>query len=73
MYIRQALQTVNFELNNYGGSVKSEALISMTQGDNTKNRFFNFNSDFILFLKESSIENPYFALNVDESDVLELA
>ena len=73
MYIRQALQTVNFELNNYGGSVKSEALISMAQGDNTKNRFFNFNSDFILFLKENSKEKPYFALKVDNTDILQLS
>ena len=70
-YIRQALQTIDFELNNYGGSVKSEALIeALKQGILNINREYIFDDDFILYLKESDKEKPYFALKVDNSDVL---
>ena len=70
-YIRQAVQTIDFELNNYGGSVKSEALIeALRQGILNINREFIFDDDFILYLKESDKEKPYFALKVDNSDVL---
>lgn len=72
-YIRQALQTIDFELNNYGGSVKSEALIEVLKQAATSNkgREFVFNDDFILYLKEQDKEKPYFALKVDNVDVLE--
>ena len=70
-YIRQALQTIDFELNNYGGSVKSEALIeALRQSVSNTNREFIFDDDFILYLKEDDKEKPYFALKVDNSDVL---
>lgn len=70
-YIRQALQTVDFELNNYGGSVKSEALIEVLENAvSTTNREFIYNDDFILYLKEEDKENTYFALKVDNTDVL---
>lgn len=70
-YIRQAIQTIDFELNNYGGSVKSEALIEATRkGALDINREFIFDDDFILYLKEADKEKTYFALKVDNSDVL---
>lgn len=70
-YIKQALQTIDFELNNVGGSVKSEAVIDATQKACTeKPRKMIFDSDFILYLKEESKEQPYFALKVDNTDVL---
>ena len=70
-YIRQALQTIDFELNNYGGSVKSEALIeALKAAIGNINRDFSFDNDFILFLKEESKNKPYFALKVDNTDVL---
>ena len=70
-YIKQALQTIDFELNNVGGSVKSEALIDATQKAWTeKSRKMIFDSDFILYLKEESKEQPYFALKVDNTDIL---
>ena len=70
-YIKQALQTIDFELNNVGGSVKSEALIDATQKAWTeKSRKMIFDSDFILYLKEENKEQPYFALKVDNTDVL---
>ena len=70
-YIKQALQTIDFELNNIGGSVKSEAVIDATQKAITKNaKKMIFDSDFILYLKEENKEQPYFALKVDNTDVL---
>lgn len=71
MYIGQALQTIDFELNNTGGSVKSEALMQVLQkGGMIGGRDFRFNSDFILYLKEENKDKPYFALKVDDTDVL---
>lgn len=70
-YIKQALQTIDFELNNVGGSVKSEAVIDATEKAISKNsRKMIFDSDFILYLKEESKEQPYFALKVDNQDIL---
>lgn len=70
-YIEQALQTIDFELNNYGGSVKSEALIEAFKSALLeKGREFIFNNDFILFLKEEDKTKPYFALKVDNTDIL---
>lgn len=70
-YIKQALQTIDFELNNVGGSVKSEVVIDATTKALTENaRKMIFDSDFILYLKEENKEQPYFALKVDNTDVL---
>ena len=72
-YIKQALQTINFELNNVGGSVKSEALIEITKSATIEiGRKFLFDDNFVLFLKEENKEKPYFALNVDNIDLLEV-
>ena len=70
-YIRQAIQTIDFELNNYGGSVKSEALIeALKNAIFEKGREFIYNDDFILYLKEEDKDKPYFALKVDGTDIL---
>lgn len=70
-YIEQAIQTVDFELDNYGGYVKSEAMIDISLGisDNEQREFF-FTDDFILFMKEEGKDKPYFALRVNNTDVL---
>lgn len=70
-YIEQAIQTVSFELDNYGGYVKSEALVDiyMCASYNEQREFF-FTDDFILFMKEEGKEKPYFALRVNNTDVL---
>ena len=63
--------TIDIELNNVGGSVKSEALIDATQKAwPEKSSKMIFDSDFILYLKEESKEQPYFALKVDNTDIL---
>ena len=70
-YIKQALQTIDFELNNVGGSVKSEAVIDATMKDlGDKSRKMIFDSNFILYLKEENKDQPYLALKVDNTDVL---
>ena len=70
-YIKQALQTIDFELNNVGGSVKSEAVIDATNKAIIKNsRKMILDSDFILYLKEENKQQPYFALKVDNTDIL---
>lgn len=69
--IEKALQTIDFELNNYGGSVKSEALIEAYKNAITEtNREFIFDNAFLLYLKEENKEKPYFALKVDNTDIL---
>ena len=70
-YIKQALQTIEFNLNNIGGNVKSEAIITGTYGSTQEiGREFILNSDFILYLKEQSKDKPYFALKVNNTDIL---
>lgn len=72
LYIAQAIQTINFELNNCGGSVKSEALVeALRMSEINIDREFVFNDDFIVYLKEEDKEKPYFALKVDNIDILE--
>ena len=71
IYIRQAIQTIDFDLNNVGGNVKSESLIEYTYGGTLEEgKELIFDSDFILYLKENDKEKPYFALKVDNTDVL---
>ena len=71
MYIKQALQSIHFELNNVGGSVKSEAIIEVPQSESVDvEREMIFNNNFVLFLKEGSKKQPYFALMVDDENVL---
>ena len=38
-----------------------------------KPRYFNFTDNFVVFLKENTAEQPYFALYVDNTDVLQIA
>lgn len=74
IYIGQALQTVDFELTNYGGSVISEAAIQTYRSTSIleNSRKFIFNTDFLLYIKEYDKQKPYFALKVDNIDILEI-
>ena len=68
--IYKALQTVQFEINEKGGKVKSEAAIDMRENsfviEPVKPRVFNVDDTFALFLKESGKDKPYLALMVDD-------
>ena len=72
--IQQAIQTIQFELNEKGGKVKSEAAIDMTmcatsEGAEPKKdepRYFYVDDTFTIFLREKGKDKPYFAGRVDD-------
>lgn len=72
--ISQALQTIQFKLDNEGGSLKSEAAISVMETSlrpvEETPRYFIFNKPFVLFLIEEGKEKPYYAMKVDNTDFL---
>lgn len=74
LYIGQALQTVDFHMNNTGVKLKSEAALdiqfmSMPVMVKERGRNFFFDNTFLLFMKEKDKSLPYFALRVDNMDV----
>ncbi len=72
MYISNALQNVKFNLDKFGGILKSESYIEeVTYSDRMgKGRNFYFTDRFIVFLKEKDKNMPYMALLVDNSEIL---
>ncbi len=72
-YLKYAIQTVDFELTNYGGNLTSEAYIDICKlisENESEPRYFNFTDTFILYLKEQDKDLPYFSLLVDTPDML---
>lgn len=70
LYIANVMQDVNFSLNESGCNLSSTATMT-TQYLSTGNRYFYFKDTFIIFMKEKDVQNPYFALKVNNSDILE--
>lgn len=69
--IYDVLQTVNFNLNESGCNLSSKAtIVDATLGIHDP-RYFYFRDTFVLFMKEENVDNPYFALKVDNDDILE--
>ena len=72
LYFDDVVQNVNFYLNEKGCNLSSQAtLVTETIGVTTTARFCYFNDQFIIFMKESFSDQPYFALKVDNTDILE--
>ncbi len=72
LYIYDVIQNVNFSLNEKGCNLSSKAsMITEYIGIGEDTKFCYFNDTFILFMKEKDCERPYFALKVDNSDILE--
>lgn len=66
--IEKAVQTIKFSLDENGGKIKSEAAMDYKNIalPPTDTREFNVDDTFVLFIKESSKEKPYFALKVND-------
>lgn len=69
-FIYKALQTINFELNQKGGKIKSEAAMEVRKNsaiitDDVKERHFNLDDTFTIFLREKGKEKPYFAARIE--------
>ena len=66
--IAKAVQTIKLNLTEEGGEIRSEAGISTTKNSVAISdvRTFNYNSTFVLFLKEKDSELPYFAAYISD-------
>lgn len=68
-YLTDAMQTINLELDKSGGKIKSEAAVgTYTFGveinREPEKRYFYFDEEFTIFIKEKGKEVPYFAANI---------
>lgn len=70
--ISGAIQTAEFNLDNKGGSLKSEAalIMKMSMPIIQNERKFHFDKPFVLFLKEKDKQTPYFIMDVKNSNLL---
>ncbi len=72
LFIYDVIQNVNFSLNEKGCNLASKAsMITEYLGIGEDTKYCYFNDTFIIFMKEKNSEEPYFALKVDNSDILE--
>ena len=71
-YISKAIQTIQLDMNKSGGKIKSEAIIEMYETTTAFDpnpvtyRYFYFNDEFTMFLKEKNKDLPYFAANIED-------
>lgn len=68
--IDQAVESVDFKMNNEGVKLKSEALLmtkmtALLPQASTPRKLY-FNDTFVMFLQEQNKEQPYFALRVND-------
>ena len=72
MFFTDVIQNVNFNLNDKGCNLSSEVtLVTEVTGIGMEPRFCYFDDQFVIFMKEANSDQPYFALKVDNTDVLE--
>ena len=72
LYLYDVIQNVNFSLNEKGCNLASKAtIVTEYQGVGEDTKYCYFQDTFIIFMKEKDSDNPYFALKVDNTDILE--
>lgn len=76
--INKTIQTIKFDLNNKGAKLKSEAAMAVTYEnalyidtiDVVLNNYYYLDRPFIIFLKETNKDKPYFAARVKDGKYL---
>lgn len=72
LYIYNVIQNVNFYLNERGCNLSSKAtMVTEYMGIGQDTKYCYFQDTFIIFMKEANSDKPYFALKVDNNDILE--
>lgn len=72
LYIYGVIQNVNFYLNERGCNLSSKAtMVTEYMGIGQDTKYCYFQDTFIIFMKEKNSDKPYFALKVDNNDILE--
>ncbi len=72
LYIYDVVQNVNFYLNERGCNLSSKAtMVTEYMGIGEDTKYCYFQDTFIIFMKEKKSDKPYFALKVDNNDILE--
>lgn len=72
LYIYDVIQNVNFNLNEKGCNLSSKAtMVTEYMGIGQDTKYCYFQDAFIVFMKEKNSDKPYFALKVDNNDILE--
>ena len=72
LYLYDVIQNVNFSLNEKGCNLSSKAtMVTEYMGIGEDTKYCYFQDTFIIFMKEKDSDNPYFALKVDNTDILE--
>ncbi len=71
--ITQALQTIKFNMDNKGGTLKSEAALAIMRMSLAPEvgRKYHFDKEFVMFLKEEGKDKPYFAVRVENTEFLD--
>ena len=72
LYFTDVIQNVNFSLNEKGCNLSSKATVTTEyMGIGLDTKYCYFQDTFIIFMKEKNSADPYFALKVDNDDILE--
>lgn len=72
LYIYDVIQNVNFYLNERGCNLSSKTtMVTEYMGIGQDTKYCYFQDTFIIFMKEANSDKPYFALKVDNNDILE--
>ncbi|MBQ8472375.1 MAG: hypothetical protein IJ501_02600 [Bacilli bacterium] len=64
--IDKTLEVIEFKMNNKGGSVKSEAGMSVNKMSFVPSRHFDFSDNFTLFIKEKDKNLPYLGIKISD-------
>jgi hypothetical protein len=73
MYLSNAKQIVRFRLDKAGARLESEGVLVSDNGDSDPEpgRNFVFDKPFLIYLREQGAEQPYFALWVENAELMQ--